>query len=90
MWSGIYQNPYSFFFIFIYQSIGGGGMAGPFCPLAMPETVLQPGFVNGGQREWAKRPFYSGRGCGFPSHGREIFENSCMKTAFILHIKWQY
>ena len=32
----------------------------------------------------------AGGGCGrgiSPSHGREIFENSCMKTAFFLHIK---
>ena len=45
------------------------------CPLVpMPVTVVQPGFVNGGQSEGAKRR----------SGGRvwEIFENSCMKTAF--------
>ena len=38
-------------------------------------------FQQGGQSEGAKRPS-GGGGVVPPSHGREIFENSCMKTEF--------
>ena len=47
---------------------------GRLCPLAMPVTVVQPGFVNGGPKvgiEATKRP-----------NDRENFETVCMKTAF--------
>ena len=42
----------------------------------MPVTVVQPGFIYRSDR--------AGGGCGrgYPSRGREIFENSCMKTTF--------
>ena len=32
------------------------GEHGPLCNLPIPVTVVQPGFVNGGQSEGAKRP----------------------------------
>ena len=47
----------------------------------MSVTVVQPGIVNGGQSEGAKRPS-GGEGVkgggGGPLQGREIFEDSCM------------
>ena len=67
------------------------GEHGPLCILAylaIPVTVVQPGFVIGGQSEGAKRPS-GGRvtvGGGFPpSVGRFFFENLCMKTKFLAH-----
>ena len=50
------------------------GEHGPLCPLAMPVTVVQPGFVNGGGGGGAKRRSEAtergeGVGGGF---GREI------------------
>ena len=39
------------------------GEHGPLCILAIAVTVVQPGFVNGGQSEGAKRPS-GGGGCG--------------------------
>ena len=62
-----------------FTPIKGTGTC-PLVPLAMPVTVVQPGFVNGGQSEGAKRRS-GGRVWEGGSHGREIFENSCMKTA---------
>ena len=68
------------------------GEHGPWCLLAIPVTVVQPGFVNGGQSEGAKQPSGGGGGEGVgrgftPFHRREIFfgENSCMKTKFLAH-----
>ena len=64
-------------FYLVYSQINGGGGGGPFvhvplCILAIPVTVVQPGFVIGGQSEGAKRP--SGAGCGKPpSYGRGGF-----------------
>ena len=60
-----------------------GAGAWSLVPLAMPVTVVQPGFVNGGPKrgsEAAER----GEGVGgvSPSHGREICQNLCLKTAF--------
>ena len=63
------------------------GEHGPLCILATAVTVVQPGFVNGGQSEGAKRPsggkVWEG---GFPppTVGR-FFENVCMKTKFLAH-----
>ena len=58
---------------------GGGGGIAPLCILAIPVTVVQPRFVNGGKaRERSDRA----RGGFPPSHGREIFQNLCMKLAF--------
>ena len=45
-------------------------------PSAIPVTVMQPGFVNRGPTRGSEA-----------THGREIFENLCMKTASSLHIK---
>ena len=76
---------FPFFLLLFYSPInggGGGGMA-PLCILAIPVTVVQPRFVNGGSaRERSDR---ARGGCGrgvFPSHGREIFQNLCLKLAF--------
>ena len=83
MWSDIYQSPTPPFFwnIILLQSRGAG--AWPFVPLAMPVTVVQPGFVRGAKaREQSDR---AGGGCGrgFPlPTGKEIFKNLCLKTAF--------
>ena len=49
------------------------------CPLSMPVTMVHPEFVNGGQREGAKRS--SGGWCGSPLP-RYGDEDLCMKTAF--------
>ena len=40
------------------------GEHGPLCILAIPVTVMQPGFVNGGQNKGAKWP--RGGRCAFP------------------------
>ena len=50
----------------------------------MPVTVVQPGFVNGGPKRGSEATERGeGVGGGFPpSHGREIFQNLCLKTAF--------
>ena len=50
----IYQSPTKTFENAVYSNQEGGPGHGPLCPLAMPVTVVQPGFVNGGQREGAK------------------------------------
>ena len=39
----------SFFFCFTRRSMGGGGGMAPLCILAIPVTVVQPRFVNGGK-----------------------------------------
>ena len=73
-----------FFLILFYSPIngGGGGMA-PLCILAIPVTVVQPRFVNGGKaRERSDRARGRVWEQAFPSHGREIFQNLCMKLAF--------
>ena len=59
---------------YVYSPINGGGGG---CILAIPVTVVQPRFVNGGKSEGARGR--CGRGV---SHGREIFKNLCMKLAF--------
>ena len=52
-------------------------------PLAMPVTVVQPGFVNGGPKRGSKATERGRVWEGVsPSHGREIFQNLCLKTAF--------
>ena len=69
-----------------FTPIKGTGTC-PLVPLAMAVTVVQPGFVNGGQSEGAKRPS-GGRvwdgGFPPPTVGR-FFENSCIKTKFLAH-----
>ena len=49
-------------------------------PLAMPVTVVQPGFCQEGAK--ARERSERGEGAVPPSDGREIFENLGMKTAF--------
>ena len=64
-----------------FTPIKGTGTC-PLVPLAMPVTVVQPGFVNGGQSE--------GVGGGFPpSHGKEILKIRVSKRNF-LHIECHY
>ena len=83
MWSDIYQSPTPPFFwkIILLHSRGAG--AWPLVPLAMPVTVVQPGFVNGrpkrGSEATERGRVWEGVS---PSHGREIFPNLCLKTAF--------
>ena len=51
------------------------GRHGPLCPLAMPVTVVQPGFIKGGAKA-RERSDLAGEGVGGgfpPPHGREIF-----------------
>ena len=61
--------------------MGGGGMA-PLCILAIPVTVVQPRFVNGGKaRERSDRADGGcGRGEPPPSHGRKIFPKFVYET----------
>ena len=85
-----YTNPlYSplLYFLFYFTPIKGAG-AWPLVPLAMPVTVVQPGFVNVGPKRGSEA---TERGQGVvggmwegesPSHGREIFQNLCLKTTF--------
>ena len=53
---------------------------GRLCPLPMPLTVVQPGFVNGGPKRGSEAT-ERWRVWEVPRY-REIFEISCMKTAF--------
>ena len=76
MWSGICQSPTTPFTPI--KGMNGAGMGS--CDPSMPVTVVQPGFVNGEAKRgseatelWEGVP---------PSHGREIFENSCMQPTF--------
>ena len=66
--------PFSFLSSFVLLANQWGGMA-PLCILAIPVTVVQPRFVNGGKaRERSDRADGGcGRGETPPSHGREIF-----------------
>ena len=77
--------PFSFLssFVLLADQWEGGGMA-PLCILAIPVTVVQPRFVNGGKaRERSDR---ARGGCGrfFPNLGDcgRFFPNLCMKLAF--------
>ena len=84
--SCIYKSPiYSPIIFFYITPIKGEH--GHLCILAIPLTVVQPGFVKGGQSEGAKRPS-GGRvweeGFPPPMVGR-FFENLCMKTKFLAH-----
>ena len=52
----MYTNPLLPPFLNLYYSTQwGGGGRGRLCPLAMPVTVVQLGFVNGGGGGAAKR-----------------------------------
>ena len=85
---------FAYFFIFLVSPINGGGGGGPWA-LVPPYSyasdsgvarILLTGGGGGPQSEGAKLP--SGGGCGRGlslSHGREIFENVCIKTAFFGH-----
>ena len=76
--------PYSPLLLKNYFTPIKGAGAWPLVPLAMPVTVVQPGFVNGGAkaRERSDRA-WGGCGRGFPPPtGSEIFQNLCLKTAF--------
>ena len=48
----------------------------------MPVTVVQPGFVNGVPKRGSEATKPGEGGFVSPSHGRENFEYSCMKTVF--------
>ena len=65
----IYQSPIPPFYIFFTPIMGEHG---PLCPLAIPVTVVQPGFVNGGPKRGSGGGCWKGGGVS-PSHGREIF-----------------
>ena len=74
-WSGIYHIPTKINEV-------GGRWHGRLCPLAIPVTVVQPWFVNGGRKlgsESTER--WEGVG-GVPSPCRRFFFLPCMKTAF--------
>ena len=83
MWSDIYQSPTPPFFwkIILLQSRGAG--AWPFVPLAMPVTVVQPGFVNGGPKRGC------GRGFPPPTVGR-FFKICVWKRHFLAHYRYLY
>ena len=67
MWSDIPTNPLlSPSFENYFTPIKGAG-AWPFVPLAMPVTVVQPGFVNGGPKRGSEATERGeGVGGGFP------------------------
>ena len=65
----------------------------PLCPLAMPVTVVQPGFVigrskRGSEATKAGRRVWEG-GIPPPTVGI-FFANSCMKNNIFSHIKGNY
>ena len=86
MCNDIYQSPAPLFFFILCTLRSTGGKA-PRAPLiSTPVTVVQPGFVNGGGGGGKAREQSDRAGGGVsPSHGKENFENSCMKTAFLAH-----
>ena len=77
MWSDVYQSPTLPFFEKLFYSNQGDGDMSP-CALSYASDggaarICQRGPKRGS--EATERGFP-------PSHGREIFKNSCMKTAF--------
>ena len=89
----MYQSPTPpppLFFNLFYSNQHGVGNMGPCAPLAMPVTVLLPGFVNMGAKAREPNDKAGGGGVvgGVPplaSHIREIFDILCIKIVF-LHI----
>ena len=77
-----YTNPLLSPFKFFHSNQGGGGH-GLLCPLAMP--VPQLAFVNLGSKRGSEATEW-GEGVFPPPTVGIFFENSCMKTAFVLHI----
>ena len=71
--------PYSPFNCFYFTSVKGEH--GPLCPLAIPVTVVQPGFVNGGPKRGSEVT-ERGEGVGGGFTVGRFLENSCMKTTF--------
>ena len=78
-------------------SLGGGGGGDcppvppgstplPLCISAIPVTVVQPGFVNGGPKRGSEAT-ERGEGVVSPSHGREIFQKFVSET-FIRGSLW--
>ena len=63
----------------------------PLCILAIPVTVVQPRFVNGGKARERSDRARGGCGRGFPpSHGRVIFSIFVYETGIFLHIRYHY
>ena len=82
--------PYSPFFwkIILLQPrgrVGGGGGTWPLVPLAMPVTVVQPGFVNGERGGGGGQSDRAGEGVG-----REIFWKFVYENDIFLHIWYHY
>ena len=75
MWVGIYTDPLLPLLKISFTPIKGSMALMPLSYAS--DSIVQPGFVNGGQSEEAKRP----SGGSPPTIGR-VFENLCMKTAF--------
>ena len=76
MWGGIYQSPTPAFKIVFYSNQGGEALA--LVPLSYASDSGAARIYQRGAKA-RERSDRAGGGCG---HGREIFENSCMKTAF--------
>ena len=62
-----------------YSNQGGGGMAP--CALSYASDGGTARICQQGAKA-RERSDRAGGGCGSPSHGREIFHNLCLKTAF--------
>ena len=73
-----YILPASFEKLF-YSNEGGGGMAP--CALSYASDGGTARICQRGAKA-RERSDRAGGGCGSPSHGREIFQNLCLKTAF--------
>ena len=87
-----YQSPTPPFKFLIFTPInggGGGGGMGRLCPLDMPMTVVQQGFVEGPKRGRKAIERGGGLGAGFPPStvGRfsSLFFNSPIKNRGVMH-----
>ena len=75
-----YNNPYSPLLIYFTQINGGGGRTWALVPLAMPVTVVIPGFVNEGLKRGSEAPE---RGDGYaPTVGVFPFIDPLLLTHF--------
>ena len=85
MWSDIYQSPTPPSFETLFYSNQGGRGHGPLCPKLCQWRWCSQDLSTGAKtRSEATERGRVWEGVS-PSHGREIFQNLCVKTAFLAH-----